>query len=155
MCSVRETNILSFHSGHKKNLQRESSLKVSFLSVRFHPEFDGSWRSHIFRKKKMCLFPFTFLHSNHWRRHWKLTCSVPSEDLLSFTPLVKKRGALSVPSCTWPSFSVLTEEKGVTGTIDPTAFHLVIIRQDVCFGGRYVIALNLLFHCLKHTHKAY
>lgn len=45
----------------------------------------------------------------------------------------EKRGALNVSNYTWPFFSVLAEKKGVTGTIDPTAFYLVINRQNVCF----------------------
>ena len=86
-----------------------------------------------FSRKKTCLFTLRPFHFSHWSRHWKLTCSVPSEGLLLHISC-EKRGALSVPAAHGHFSLSLKEEKGVTGAIDLIAFNLVIIRQNVCLG---------------------
>ena len=148
--------LLSFILDTHKTLQREFYLKARFLSVRFPSLILHKLKKpHFQEKKKMRLPTVTSFHSNHWSRHWKWTRFVPSEDLLSFTFLVKREEHSVFPAAHGHFSLSLKKEKRVTGAIDLRAFNSVIIRQNVCSGGKYIIALvNLLFKQLKHTHKA-
>lgn len=83
--NVRETIILIFHSGHTRISRVNPARRLAFFQSSFYLEFDRSCG-----KGKYGCLPYIDLSL-----HWKLMCSVPSGDLLGFTPLVE-RGEHSV-----------------------------------------------------------
>lgn len=109
-----------------------------------------------FSRKNVSVLPSVPPHSNHWRSHWKLMCFVPSWDCAGFPSFLWKTEALDDPNCAWPFSSVLGEEKGVMGTVDATAFQVVIMRQNVCFRRQVDICISyLISNHSKHAHGAY
>ena len=108
-----------------------------------------SWRSHMFKEKRACsticvcvyiYIYIPFLQSLEKPLKIHVLCALLG--LLRLHSFCEKRGTPSVPNCTWPFFSVLAEKKGVIGTIDSRAFHLVVIRQNVCFRRQVYICIS-------------
>lgn len=152
--NVGKRVLLSFILDTHKNLQEGTYLKARFLSVVPSWIWHKLKKPHFSRKKKCAcpqLHPFTPITGVDTENRQSTL-----RDLLSFTFLVKREEHSVFPKLhTQSIFSVLKEGKEVTGAIDLRAFNSVIIRQNVCLGGKYIIALvNLLFKQLKHTHKA-
>lgn len=87
--NVRETVTLTFHSGHTRIFRENPAQRLAFFQYGFYLELGRSCRSHISKGKYGCLPPIDL------SLHRKSMCSVPSGDLLGFTPLVE-RGERSV-----------------------------------------------------------
>lgn len=115
-----------------ENLQRGFCLKASLLSGRF---LSWIWQElkkpHFSEKRKHvpAHIHIPSLHSLEKPLKMNVFCILRGSP--KFCSSREKRRALSGPSCTWPFFSVLMEAKGVPGTIDPSAVHLVIMRMCV------------------------
>lgn len=130
---------LIFHSGHTRIFRENPAQRLAFFQYGFYLEFGQELQKPHFPEKiwlPTLYRPFTPLKIN-------VFCALGGS--LRLHSSCGKRGALSVPNCTWPFFSELAEEKELAGTRDPTALHGVIITQNACFRQQ-------VYHCISSSH---